>query len=74
MNKTFLIFLSIAIASGLIFLYFFSSSSPKNTPTQPEIVGGPDGSPDGHGCIPGAGYSWCEIKNKCLRVWEEACK
>jgi len=28
---------------------------------------------DEHGCIPSAGYSWCEIKNKCLRIWEEEC-
>lgn len=29
---------------------------------------------DAHGCIPSAGYSWCEIKNKCLRNWEEKCE
>jgi hypothetical protein len=28
---------------------------------------------DAHGCIPSAGYSWCELKQKCLRVWEEPC-
>jgi hypothetical protein len=28
---------------------------------------------DEHGCIPSAGYSWCEAKQKCLRVWEEPC-
>lgn len=28
---------------------------------------------DEHGCIGSAGYSWCEPKNKCLRIWEEAC-
>ena len=28
---------------------------------------------DAHGCIPSAGYSWCEAKQKCLRVWEEPC-
>jgi len=28
---------------------------------------------DAHGCIPSAGYSWCEGKNKCLRIWEEPC-
>ena len=35
------------------------------------IVGGDK---DTHGCIGSAGYSWCEIKNKCLRVWEEKCE
>ncbi len=31
------------------------------------------GDRDEHGCIPSAGYSWCEAKQKCLRVWEESC-
>lgn len=35
-----------------------------------DIVGG-DG--DEHGCIPSAGYTWCETKQKCLRQWEEKC-
>jgi hypothetical protein len=29
---------------------------------------------DSHGCIPSAGYSWCDAKQKCLRVWEEPCE
>lgn len=28
---------------------------------------------DEHGCIGSAGYTWCGLKNKCLREWEEAC-
>lgn len=28
---------------------------------------------DEHGCIASAGYSWCEPKAKCLRIWEEEC-
>lgn len=28
---------------------------------------------DIHGCIGSAGYSWCEEKQKCLRIWEENC-
>jgi len=35
------------------------------------IVGGDK---DTHGCIGSAGYSWCAVKNKCLRVWEERCE
>lgn len=31
------------------------------------------GDRDEHGCIPSAGYSWCEAKQNCLRVWEEPC-
>ena len=37
----------------------------------PQIIGGDK---DVHGCIPSAGYSWCEEKQKCLRVWEEECE
>jgi|GEM_PF-1643448 len=38
--------------------------------TNVPLVGGDK---DAHGCIGSAGYSWCESKQKCLRVWEEAC-
>ena len=31
------------------------------------------GETDEGGCLIGAGYSWCEPKQKCLRVWEEPC-
>jgi len=37
----------------------------------PKLIGGDK---DEHGCIGSAGYSWCEIKQKCLRVWEEKCE
>ncbi len=32
------------------------------------------GDKDAGGCLIGAGYSWCEAKQKCLRVWEEKCE
>ena len=35
-----------------------------------QIIGGDK---DEHGCLIAAGYSWCEVKQKCLRVWEENC-
>jgi hypothetical protein len=34
------------------------------------VVGGDK---DEHGCIGSAGYSWCQKKQRCLRVWEESC-
>lgn len=33
----------------------------------------PGGDVDEHGCIPSAGYEWCEAKQKCLRPFEENC-
>jgi hypothetical protein len=32
------------------------------------------GDRDEHGCIGSAGYTWCEKKAKCLRIWEEKCE
>ena len=32
------------------------------------------GDKDVHGCFISAGYSWCGVKNKCLRIWEEKCE
>lgn len=41
-------------------------------PAQTEVIVGND--KDEHGCIGSAGYSWCEAKQKCLRIWEEECQ
>jgi hypothetical protein len=43
-----------------------------NVETMPRPIVGNDR--DVHGCIGSAGYSWCEIKQKCLRTWEEKCE
>ena len=32
------------------------------------------GEKDEHGCMLMAGYTWCEVKQKCLREWEEPCE
>lgn len=32
----------------------------------------PGGDRDAHGCIPSAGYSWCERAASCVRPWELA--
>eukprot|EP00755_Sulcionema_specki_P016418 Sspe_Gene.61976::Locus_34548_Transcript_1_1_Confidence_1.000_Length_525::g.61976::m.61976 len=29
---------------------------------------------DPHGCIPSAGYRWCEPLKACIRPWETECK
>jgi hypothetical protein len=43
-----------------------------NTGTPGNNVVGADR--DAHGCIGSAGYTWCAVKNKCLRTWEEKCE
>ena len=42
-------------------------------PGAARCVDGKCTSEDEHGCVPDGGYTWCEAKQKCLRVWEEAC-
>jgi len=38
--------------------------------SQEAMVGG---SIDSHNCIIGAGYTWCESSQNCLRMWETPC-
>lgn len=40
--------------------------------TKPSEIVGNDLDP--YGCKSSAGYSWCEAKQKCLRVFEEKCE
>jgi hypothetical protein len=69
----------ILLAFGVIlftggFIYFGQGAPKEIAPKilqEPETVVG--GDRDEHGCIGSAGYSWCEAKAKCLRVWEEPC-
>lgn len=46
------------------------NTNAQKTENQQTVVGGDK---DEYGCIGSAGYSWCELKNKCLRIWEEPC-
>jgi hypothetical protein len=32
------------------------------------------GDTDVHGCKGSAGYTWCEAKKKCIRLWEDRCE
>jgi hypothetical protein len=79
-QKGFVVPLIIAIVALLVVgggYVYYSSNDIKTTPLTPistttsPIVGGDK---DEHGCIGSAGYSWCAVKNKCLRVWEEKCE
>ena len=58
-----IVFMLIVIFAGLSF-YFYKNNSNI-------IVGGDR---DSHGCVESAGNTWCENKQKCLRVWEESCE
>ncbi len=65
----------LAIAGG-VFIYQKKAVAPvintiATSTATPTIIGGDR---DIHGCLGPAGYSWCAVKNKCLRVWEEKCE
>ena len=49
--------------------------SPSEEPATPtEEPAAPLGSDrDEHGCIPSAGYEWCESLQECIRPWETEC-
>jgi hypothetical protein len=73
----FSLLLSLLVVIGIVFFVFSKSEtvSPyeenKEISTSTPLVGGDR---DEHGCIGSAGYSWCELKQKCLRTWEETCE
>ena len=62
--KIIIVVLIIAVLGAVGFVVF------RNNAVTNDLVGGDK---DAHGCIGSAGYSWCEAKDKCLRVWEEKC-
>lgn len=55
-------FIPIAICLSLLFAC--KTNAPKEHP-----IGGDR---DTHGCLPAAGYSWCNTTNQCERPWELA--
>jgi len=59
------------IGAGVWLFYDYNPSKEITPSPTPNIVGGDR---DEHGCIGSAGYSWCELKQKCLRTWEEPCE
>ena len=61
--KIVLLVLLILGLGAACYYFFYVSKTPK-------LIGGDR---DEHGCLPAAGYTWCEPKQKCLRTWEEPC-
>ncbi|RQT32803.1 hypothetical protein [Burkholderia contaminans] len=50
-----------------------SPASPASpAPPAPPAPPMPGSDRDSHGCIPSAGYSWCEQTQQCERPWELA--
>ena len=67
------ILLVLLIVTGYLLSKNKSKTIDQNPTPKPTITQTVGADQDAHGCIGSAGYTWCEPKNKCLRVWEEAC-
>lgn len=60
------------VVAAMAIVYLPRVLAPESAPvnTNQELIGGQK---DVHGCLIAAGYSWCEPKQRCLRIWEEKC-
>jgi len=70
MNKAIIWILIIFVIGAGIYFFINSNQGQVYAPEQEQLVGADR---DEHGCIGSAGYTWCESKQKCLRIWEEDC-
>jgi len=64
--------LFVILASGGALLQYFKSTNSeiKLSPMQASATV----DRDEHGCYIPGGFTWCSLKTKCLRVWEEPCE
>lgn len=58
----------LAVAAVLLLSFGCAQAQPPTPEPQP-----PGSDRDAHGCIPSAGYSWCEPLKECIRPWETNC-
>ncbi|VWC57797.1 putative lipoprotein [Burkholderia aenigmatica] len=71
---------SASLAATLACAFALSACAAQSTPpaqspaqaTAPAVPPMPGSDRDAHGCIPSAGYSWCEAMQQCERPWELA--
>ena len=73
-NKILLYVVVVVLIVGAVIAYSYYTGRDErkmviNNTNQP-LIGGQT---DEGGCLIAAGYSWCEPKKKCLRIWEESC-
>lgn len=66
----FFVFLTVAMTFNMLGDISKTAEKKEKQLVEEESIGGET---DEHGCLTSAGYSWCEEKDKCLRVWEEGC-
>lgn len=68
MNRSLLMTFSRCLSLALAAL--LTACAPASVPTT-NLMGADR---EAHGCIPSAGYSWCQRTNQCERPWELAAK
>jgi len=68
-NNIKLIIIKMKVLKNLI--GFLTITNAQSDIISPIMVGGER---DNNNCLTGAGYSWCESTQECLRVWETPCK
>jgi len=70
-----LVLIAIVAIAAVIVWFNFTGNYIEKVPIYDANVNQPliGGQTDEGGCLIGAGYSWCEPKQKCLRIWEEKC-
>ncbi len=61
---------TIVIVLALLVVLSVSAFSCDKKQEEENVIGGQK---DEHGCLIGAGYTWCESKEKCIKSWEEDC-
>lgn len=70
--------LGTAAAVACLLLCACSPSRPAVSPSEPatptEVRRAIGGDRDAHGCLPAAGYRWCQRSGRCERPWELAAK
>jgi len=73
MNSVYLAFITIVVIIAAMTIYISQQGIrevPKSVENSTPILGGDR---DAHGCIPSAGYQWCEDMQRCIRPFEENC-
>jgi len=64
--------LAFAVLAILIFSFGCAQAQPPG-PQKNNTTLLPGSDRDSHGCIPSAGYTWCDAMQKCIRPWETNC-
>ena len=69
MKKTVLLLAMGTLLFSCDFMFKDRKDSNKEVKTDTKVVVGTD--KDAHGCVASAGYRWSQLRNQCIRVFEE---